>query len=153
MKRSQFFNLYNKLQGVKYHTDSVKFSYALIKNIKTIELEIQKLNESIIPSDDFLKFEQERIQVCQDHTQKDENGDPIVIDNEFQIENQEEFNIALLPIKEKYGRILQLRQNQIDAYNRMLDEKIEMDLILVGVDELPKEMTPNELEDIYPILA
>lgn len=152
MKRSELFDLYNKLQGLRYHSDNKKFSYALIKNIKSIESDINELNEIIKPNEDFLQFEQERISVCKSHAIKDENGEPILNGDEFQIENMEQFNADLEPMKVKYQDVLSKRQKQIEEYNTLLDEEIQEDLIKIGPDDLPDGITPNEIEDIYPIL-
>ena len=153
MTRAQFFDLYNKLQGVRYHTDNTKFSYFLIKNIKLIESEIVKLNEIIKPPEDFLAFEKERLLVCKNFAKKDENDQPIINNDEFLIENFEEFNKNLEPVKKKFEQVLMQRQSQIDIYNNMLDEELELELVHVGPDDLPSGITSNELEDIYPILA
>lgn len=152
MKRSELFDLYNKLQGLRYHSDNKKFSYALIKNIKSIESDINELNQIIKPNEDFLQFEKERISVCRSHAIKDENGEPILNGDEFQIENMEQFNADLEPMKVKYQDVLSERQKQIEEYNSLLDEEIQEDLIKVGPDDLPDGITPNEIEDIYPIL-
>lgn len=152
MKRKDAIELYNKLQGVRYHSDNVKFSYALIKNIKEIEAEIAKLNETIKPAEEFKQFEQDRIAICQLHCIKDENGNPIVHNEEFQIADMDKFNQDLIPIKEKYSDILRHRQQQIETYNAMLDEDVDFQFAKVGPDDLPSEITPNEIEDIYPIL-
>ncbi len=152
MKRSELFNLYNKLQGLRHHSDNKKFSYALIKNIKTIESDINKLNEIIKPDNDFIQFEQERIGICHSHAIKDENEEPILNGDEFQIENMEQFNLALEPIKIKYQDVLSNRQQQIEKYNSLLDNEINMELVKIGPDDLPDTITPNEIEDIYPIL-
>jgi len=152
MKRSELFNLYNKLQGLRYHTDNKKFSYAMIKNIKSIEIEIVKHNEIIKPDEEFLQFEQERLDICKSHTLKDENGVPILKGDEFQIENMDKFNLELVPIKEKYKTVLSHRQELIEKYNSLLDDDIEFDLVKVGPDDLPDSITPDELEDIYPML-
>lgn len=152
MKRSELFDLYNRLQGLRYHSDNKKFSYALIKNIKTIESEINRLNEIIKPTEDFLQFEQERIAICRSHAIKDENGEPILNGDEFQIEDMSKFNSDLEPMKMKYQDVLHKRQQQIEKYNSLLDEQVEVELIKIGPDDLPDSITPNEIEDIYPIL-
>jgi len=152
MKIYELFNLYNKLQGLRYHSDNKKFSYALIKNIKSIESEIKNLNEIIKPTENFLKFEQERLIVCQNHSIKDENSEPISNGDEYQIEDMNKFNIDLEPLKIKYQDTLAKRQKQIEKYNSLLNQEIEIDLIKIGPDDLPDAITPNEIEDIYPIL-
>jgi hypothetical protein len=152
MKRSELFDLYNKLQGLKHLSGNKAFSYALIKNIKGIESEINKLNDIIKPTKNFLQFEEARIDVCKSHTIKDENDEPIQSGEEYQIDDMEAFNLALEPLKEKYKTELTERQQQIDEYNSMLDIEIEFDFIKIGPDELPDAITPNELEDIYLIL-
>lgn len=152
MRRKDAIDLYNKLQGVRYHSDNKNFSYALIKNIKEIENEIIKLNEAIKPAEEFKQFENDRIAVCQLHCVKDENGNPIVHNDEFQIADMDKFNADLQPIKEKYQGVLQFRQHQIETYNSMLDEDIEFNFTKIGPDDLPDGITPNEIEDIYPIL-
>lgn len=152
MKRSELFELYNKMQGLRYHSDNKKFSYALIKNIKNIENEINILNEIIKPTQDFLEFEKERITICRSHAIKDENDEPILNGDEFQIEDMNKFNLDLEPLKIKYRDSLTKRQKQIEKYNSLLDENIEIEFVKIGPDDLPDNITPNEIEDIYPIL-
>ncbi len=152
MKRSELFNLYNKLQGLRSYNDNKRFSYALIKNIKIIQEEIEKLNEIIKPNDEFLKFEDERIQICNSHCVKDENGEPDLDGDEFKIIDKDKFDESLKPLKEKHNTTLNQRQQQIEKYNSMLDDNIEIELSKVGPDDLPDNITSNELEDIYPML-
>jgi len=152
MKRSELFDLYNKMQGLRYHSDNKKFSYALIKNIKNVESDINKLNEIIKPTQDFLEFEKERISICRLHAIKDENDEPILNGDEFQIENMDKFSLDLEPLKIKYRDVLTERQKQIEKYNSLLDEDINIELVKIGPDDLPDGITPNEIEDIYTIL-
>lgn len=152
MKRSELFDFYNKMQGLRYHSDSKKFSYTLIKNIKAIEEDIKKLNEIIKPDDEFMKFEKERISICEKHALKDENGEPLKEGDEFKIGNMATFSEELKPIKEKYSGILLKRQEQINKYNSMLDDDVYLEILKIGPDDLPENITPNEIEDIYYML-
>jgi hypothetical protein len=152
MIRSELFELYNKLQGLRQHSDKPKFSYAIIKNTKAIESEIKSLNEIINPTEGFLQFEEERLDMCKIHTTKDENGEPILNGDEYQIEDMVKFNEDLKPLKEKYNDTLIERQTQIESYNSKLGEEIVIDLVNIGPDDLPDAITPNEIEDIYSIL-
>jgi hypothetical protein len=153
MTRREIFNLYNNIQKVRYHNDNSKFNYSIIKNIKLIEEQIRIVDNVIKPTQEFIEFERIRIPICEEHAKKDENGRPILINDDYQFEDELKFIEAIKPLQEKYQSALDHRQTQINDYNRLLDEEITINLLKIGKDELPEKITQAELESIFPILA
>jgi len=153
MTRREIFNLYNNIIKCRYHDDNSKFNYAVIKNLKLIEEQLKIIEKEMKPTSDFMEFENVRIPLCEEHAKKDETGKPILINDDYQFEDMDKFLEAIKPLQEKYKDTLDNRQKQIDKYNKMLDEDIDIEFIKINKDELPEKISQKELESIYPILA
>ena len=120
--------------------------------MKAIEEEIKKSQEILAPFEGFIEFEKERIEVCERLAQKDENGDPLRVNEEYIIEDQESFDKEVEKLKENHKEALIKRDDQILTYNKRLDEDVSFDLLKVDADDLPNEMTMTDIEDIYLML-
>lgn len=129
MTRREIFNLYNNIVRVRYHNDNSKFNYAVIKNLKLIEEQIKVVDSTIKPTPEFIEFERTRIPLCEEYAKKDENGKPVLVNDDYQFEDEAKFLEAVKPIQEKYQSALDFRQTQIDNYNKMLDEDVTIDYL------------------------
>lgn len=151
MLRKDAFILYQSLQKVRVHQDNSKFNYVIVKNIKLIEDELKKVQASIEPTQEFIQMEHERVPICEFFS-KDADGNVQLIDDEYQINDEDKFAEAMEPLQEKYKECLEYRQKQIDEHNQLLNESIEFNFIKLGKNDLPQKITQEELLEIFPIL-
>lgn len=147
MKRRDLYSYMEALSNVT-ELKGVKFAYTVIKNKKKIEEEIKILEEVVKASENFSIYEQERIKLCELHCEKEENGRPVIIENKYKILDTEKFDLELNVLKEKYMSDILERERQINDYNRMLDENIEMNITKIEYNDIPSEITTNQLESI-----
>ena len=100
------------IQGKKF---PVKISYAIAKNVKKL-------------AEEHADYEKQRIKLCEEFANKDNDGNPILIDGKYDIpeQNLEEFN---------------------DSVNELRDAEIDVDIHFVSFSELDKCDT-NERYDI-----
>ena len=147
MKRRDLYSYMEALSNVT-ELKGVKFAYTIIKNKKKIEEEIKILEEVVKASENFSIYEQERIRLCEIHSEKEENGRPVIIENKYKILDTEKFDLELNVLKEKYMSDILERERQINDYNRMLDENIEMNITKIEYNDIPSEITTNQLESI-----
>jgi hypothetical protein len=147
MKRK---NLYTYIQALAELADlkGVKFAYAVIKNKKKIEEEIKIIEETIKPSDDFSKYEQERIQICVVNSEKKEDGSAVIVDNKYKIIDMEKFNTELEELRSNYTDTIKDRESQIADYNNLLEEDLDMTFFKIGENDLPLDITPAQLLSI-----
>jgi hypothetical protein len=143
-------DLYIYMQGLNSVTDlkGVKFAYSVIKNKKKIEDEIKIFEEVIKPDPAYEEYELKRISLCEIHSDKDEDGKPIVIADKYKLTNVDIFNEELEKLKFNYKDIIDERMKQINEYNKILDETMVIDITKISFNDLPENITPKQLESI-----
>ena len=99
----------SKLQGVK-------FAYAVAKNLHIISREIEIFTTTVKPSGDFLKFEKERIALCEQHSKKDDKGKAIIAGAEYVLENRDSFEKCLDILRKDYQIAIDEREIQMKEY-------------------------------------
>ncbi len=147
MKRRDLYNSFQALDVVK-DLKGVKFAYALLKNKKKIEEEIKIFEEIIKPNSKFEEYEMQRIKLCELHSEKNEDGTPVIIGDRYKLIDENVFNKELEILKLDYKEFIDERMKQINEYNKMLDEDINIEIIKIKFDDIPSNISAKELEDI-----
>ena len=147
MKRRELYVYMESIEKVS-SLKGVKFAYTIIKNKKKFEEEIKILEEVVKPSEGFTNYEKERISLCELSCEKTENGSPVIENNRYKIIDVPKFDLELNSLKEKNNEFITERENQINEYNRMLEEDINLDISKIGFEDLPIDITTEQLESI-----
>lgn len=147
MKKKELFKAVESLNSVS-ELKGVKFAYTTLKNKKKIEEEIKFLEEVVKPSDKFLEYEQERIQLCNQFADKNEDGSPVIENNQFKIQDMDTFNKKLENLKKSYDGVLEEREKQIFEYNSMIDEEVGIEFTKLNLNDLPTDISAEQLEKI-----
>lgn len=146
MKRRDLVELW-KMMDLYKGSKGVKFAYFLVRNKKKLQPEIEALEESLLPSEAFKGYDTERVKLAEFYSDKDPNGNPIVQNSNYIInEKQTEFDTELASLKEKYKNVIDEREKQITDYNKMLDEEVEFDGFKINLTTLPEEIDSTFLE-------
>ena len=147
MKRRDLYTHLQSLETVK-DLKGVKFAYSIIKNKKKIEEEIKLFEEVIKPSSAYEEYERKRIVLCEIHAEKDTEGRPVVVGDKYKLIDIDIFNAELEKLKGGYQDIIEERISQINEYNKVLDEDIDIDILKINFNDLPSDITPKQLESI-----
>ena len=131
-------DLANLLQGLMSVTDlkGVKFSLQVTKNINLIKSELEHLEEAAKPSDEFQKLAMEVRAI------EEENKD----------KTQEEIIALIKEVEDKHPELIETRKAQIDEFNKMLEEEVELSLFRVAEKSLPSDITSKQLLSINLII-
>lgn len=151
MKRLKLVELFQGLQEVK-PLKGVKFSYGVVKNINIIKPEIEALQKSMEMSEEFQKYEEERIALARKHATKDEKGMPMTKANSFVIADMEAWKKDFDELNEVNKEIVSAREEQIKEYNKLLEEDITVELYKIKMEDVPQDITTGQLEGIFPII-
>ena len=125
-----------------------KFVYAIAKNIAKIDVELKFLEKAIKPSDAFLKYEKERIQLCEDNCVKDPSGKPIMENREYAFPGNIDKDKLFDDLMATHKEALDERQKQIDEFNKLMDSEVEIDLHMLKPEALPENITVLQLKGI-----
>ena len=147
MKRRDLYTHLQSLETVK-DLKGVKFAYSIIKNKKKIEEEIKLFEEVIKPSSAYEEYERKRIVLCEIHSEKDTEGRPVIVGDKYKLIDIDIFNTELEKLKGGYQDIIEERISQINEYNNVLDEDIDIDILKINFNDLPSDITPKQLESI-----
>jgi hypothetical protein len=152
VKRSQLLDFSKIFEDLSRIRDT-KFAYFIAKNKHLIKGELEAINAARQPPKGFDSYEQERIRLIGEYAQKDERGDPVVIEKGmFKLQNINKFNESLKDLQCKYAEVL----NEIDKKEKELkvfiEEEIEMELLAIKVKSLPKDLASNEMDILMPLL-
>lgn len=151
MKKSKILELSRALNGVG-RLSGVAFSYAVAKNIRLIQPEIEALQKAIEPSKEFSEYDQEREKLAIKHAKKDEKGNPVIENNQYVLEDKEAFDKEFEKLKEKNKEVLAGRTKQAEDFDKLLLEEVEVKLYKVKLENIPKEITTAEMNSILDII-
>lgn len=156
MTKKQIIELYQSLYKLG-NLKGVKFCYAVSKNISMIESEIKTLEKVLEPSEDYQKFDKERIELAKKYSKKQENGEPVVeIKNglqQFVLENKEEFEKEIEALREKHKEAIDKKEEQIKEYNKLLEEETPMVFHKVLIADVPADITSEQFNSIKEVIA
>lgn len=143
-------NLAQTLEDLKKINLSGKIAYAIAKNRKLIETELEVLNETVKLLPDFEAYEKERITLLETHSSKDEQGKPIIENNTYKIENLPDWEKDIKELQETHKEAIETRTKQISDFNALMEEEASIEFYPFTEDQIPDNATASE---IYTLLA
>lgn len=147
MKRRTILKLWQALGNLEGLKHDVRFSYFIAKNKVSIKSEIEALDEAQKPTETYLKYETERVELAKEFSDKDENGDPKVKNGQFIILGaRDKFEDYIQKLKEAFKATISEREKQLKDYESLLDEDIETILTKIRFTQLPNQIEAAYLE-------
>jgi len=153
MKNVDLFRLREGLNDVS-NLKGVKFAYVVLKNKKLIEEEIETLQKSIEMSPEFQEFERKRISLCEQFSDKNKDGSPVIINNAYTIPNKLEFENEVAVLKKQYLEYVTEREEQLSDYDKLLKEDSDLldKLAKVKIVHIPDDISATQLDSIKEII-
>ena len=155
MTKQDVLNLYSGLQAVS-GLPGAKWAYGVARNMAKLRPEIEALQKAYVPSEEFIEYEKERVKLAQKHSVK-EKGESKKIkvgaNEEYLIGDKDKFKQELVKLRKKYKKIIDKEQKQLDDFNEILKEEVEIDFYLIFSDYIPEEITPAQVSAIMPVIS
>jgi hypothetical protein len=152
MKKAELFPLFHALNAVASYPGA-KFGYAVAKNLAKVKEEcviIEKLQE---PSEEFKAYDAKRIELCKKWAKKDEDGEPVIIGNEYDLkENMEKFKPESAALAEEYKETLDARRKVMEDVNTLLQEESDIVLHKIKEENLPEVITGEQVMGIMAMI-
>jgi hypothetical protein len=149
---SDLFQALNK--GAFAGLKGAKFNYALVRTKDILKRELALLEESFKEKEKFIEYESKRIAIAKDLCEKDEKGQPVIDQNRFKLseENDVKFKEKLEELQTEYTDALEERTQQMESFNKMLEENISFEIHRIGINDIPEEITQEQMEILYPMI-
>lgn len=153
--KQEALDLYNGLQAVG-NLPGAKWAYAVARNINILQPEINSLQKAYAINDKkYQEFNNKREELARKHAKK-EDGKPKKINTgnkqEYILEDTKAFEKEFKKLKKEYKNAVEKREKQIEEFNEILKEKIEIDLYMINPDYIPEKITPAQVSNIMLII-
>jgi hypothetical protein len=124
-----------------------EFAYAVFKNKQMVETFLQQLDFFNDVDPRYVEYENRRIALCKQVCKKDQNGEDVIKDGRYEIENNEIFQKEMEILHREYQSEISVRETQIDKLNEVLQEEtLVPSFVKVKKEDLPTEIqTASEL--------
>lgn len=154
MRKKDLFRLQQGLQQVG-NLKGVKFAYAIAKNSRVIDKEIEDLQKSIEPSEKWAEIEKSQHTIRKKYCKKTPEGE-VMPDRNSQY-------IIPLPLEAPCDKDLDALKNEhkseyanhekmLEEYKVLLDTNCIIEFHKVKFDDLPSEITTSQMNGIFEII-
>lgn len=146
MKKSELVIIGNVLENMsKIDSASVKFKYAIARNIKLLAPIVSPILEM---RDKIQKeFENTRIEICKNHCAKDESGEPIFEGDNFTgLQGNAEFETDIKGLYDSF-------KTKFTDFNSLIEEDEEINLYKINLSDIPNDITTEQFIVLEPIIT
>jgi len=145
--------LKNEVGNVKFDK---RFDYARNRTLENITPEISeiiKARKSGVPK--FDEFETKRNSIIETYAMKDSDGNYIVSNGSYSFVSEEinkEATDKLIELGIEYKDSIEERQKEIDIYNEIIKEEIEVDIVRTTFNAFPNEVGDRFMKILRPMI-
>lgn len=156
MKYKELEPLLNGLKTLRGVT-GVKFNYAVVKNVRGLEKELESLYEALKPYPEFSEYDQARIALAEKYSKRTENGEPVKEKDAFGVEkyvldDKKTFDKEFDKLRKKYSNEIVKRQEQLEEFDKMMEEESGFEVHKISVTDVPESVTTEQMAVLYPII-
>jgi len=154
INREKLLEMWSVFEQLLEDKKSVKFHYNILKNKRLIQPEVDSLKESNDPPEKFQEFEQTRIKLCQDYSEKDDNGQVKTDNGSFVLveETKEEFETKLKELKDDHKEMFEGMEKSHAEFMELLKEDVDIDFVKIPMSIMPDSLTGREVDLLFDIV-
>jgi len=150
MKNKDLLSLYETLKQLDLI--GVRFNYAVARNIAKLKPEIESLFKAQEKTKEFSDFDLKRVEIAKKYSKKDEKGDPVIVDNKYDIDDQEGLQKEFDTLKSENTKVIEEREKQLEVFNELLEQENDIELYTISSSEIPQEISTKQLSGILSIV-
>lgn len=135
-----FSNLINTVISLK----GAKFAYAIVKNIKMVQAELEILDKA--KSEKFKEYDKKRMELAKKCAKKDKAGRPVINGNSYILEDRESFDFGLKELREEY-------KEDIKDYEDLMGAEANISLHKIKLEDIPSDITIAQMAVIQEFVV
>lgn len=167
LERKQVVDILNVLNNMGKEKLSPRIALGIARNKAVAEEELKLIQEArskVVMPEGLLKYDEERIELCKQYAEKDEEGNPKEQEVKnpdtgqkqsifvFSPENNKELTKAIEKlIENKYKDAFEEKDAIEEEFEDLLNEEIDVSMVKLDIDKLP-DLTTEQVKVIEPIL-
>lgn len=153
IKREDLFKLLMGFDGVRSLGSGGKLGYAIAKNRKAIMSELQDVKKVLEFDKNYEEYDKKRVVLCEKYCTKDDKDKPILKGNKYiGLDGNKEFKDKADKLEKENQVLVDKQKEKVDTFNKMNKEMIAFELHKVSFEDLPKEISVGQTEDIFLII-
>ena len=124
-----------------------KLAYAVAKATRVVAAEAKDVRfaQQMPDTPEVQEYEKRRKALAAEHSYKDGDGNPIMVQGRYQIQDQDGFDRKLTALREEMDEVWALLEAHQKEYDDLLQEDVELEILAIPFDWLPKEIEPSAL--------
>jgi hypothetical protein len=126
---------------------NVKITYALAKNLRVLNTEVEIIKEVEQKTPEFIKYEEDRISLCEKYAEKDDKGNPI---KEI-VNGREVFKMKNDDKKIFEAEFKKLDEVYIEGRNKRFEDDIKIELHKIKTSDI-ESLEPKWCEYLLDML-
>ena len=152
MNYGEMFIAYDGLTRIG-NLKGLTLNLAIVKNKKRMLELIKDVEETYQPTEEYRKFEEERVELCEKYAKKDKEGNSEV-DKEtnqyiFTDEDKAKFDRALKKLTKTHEEVIDFRKNQLKELEELDSKGADFALVTIKEKDLPRDITTEQLDSLY----
>lgn len=162
ISREKIFALNALFSKLSQQKTNVMFQYTIAKNKRLLVPEIESVREAQedpTPNERLSEYQEKRINLCKVYCNKDENGEPIILDIgkptsrfDFNPEEKEKLNAEMEPINEEYKDAIEEQEKKEKDFYELTQEEVDIPFNLFKLKDMPKEITGIDLDLLFDFI-
>lgn len=149
MNKAEIILLYKSIVTIfNKNLPGAKFAYSIKRNIDLLLPEVEAIDKAKLSSPEYMEYEQKRVDLVKNYAEKDDKGEPIIKDNEFQ-----GVDFSNPDFVAKYSELNKEYEKPLKEINDLLNEEVDVQLYKVNIKDVPNELESFDLHKIYSIIA
>lgn len=124
-----------------------KLAYAIAKTARAVAAEAKDLRfaQQMPDSPEVQEYEKRRKSLAAKHSYKDGDGNPLMLQGRYQIQDHEGFDRELSALRSEMSEVWTLLEEHQKELDELLKEDVELEVHAIQFDLLPKEIEPAAL--------
>jgi hypothetical protein len=154
LTRSQLVRLWNHITKFDGKLNK-RFVYTLARVKSAIRDEIYAIHDAQqTKCDAYTEYQQEYALLTTKYAMRNDKDEAIIVNGLMKIrpEVMDEAKKALTELNEKYKDAIDARNKEEAELDKLLEEKIEIDIIPLSIEHVPEELTVEEMEGLELIM-
>lgn len=148
MKNKDLYKTRNILTKWYNSTCSKNMSYAIYKNMEMVDKVIDTFDTLSEVPIEISKYEMERKRICEKFSKTDKDGNPIIEDENYVIDDEHGYDTEISSLNDRYKKVLDDRAINMDNFNKMLEDDCRIIFEKVSKEDLPDKISPKEIKEL-----
>jgi len=131
-----------------------KFAWALMRTKKKLKALVDSMNELRQPSEEIQEYEKKRIALCEEYSEKDEDGKPVIENQNYKIleGKREALDEEIKKLRDENKEAFDAQEAKMKELDELMEEEADVEVYKVKEQYLPDTISVGDLQILEPMI-